>query len=74
MQQKSQLTTVGRSTEGLPRTYRLEREGSPSRRLDPARSAAYRRLTAAILGLDVATLGSHLRARRLQRSEFLVAA
>ena len=74
MQQKSQLVIVGQSTQGLPRTYRVERQGLPSPPLDPARSAAYRRLTAAILGLDVATLGRHLRARRLHRSEFLVAA
>ena len=74
MQQQSRLTIVGRSTEGLPRTYRVERLASPSPRLDPARSAAYRRLTAAILGLDVATLGSQLRARRLHRSEFSLAA
>ena len=33
---------------------------------DPARKAAYRRLAAAILGLDVATLASELRSARLE--------
>jgi hypothetical protein len=72
--QQTQLAIVGRSTTGLPRTYRLERQTGPSQPTDPERAAAYRRLTAAILGLDVATLGRQLRARRLQRSEFQLAA
>jgi hypothetical protein len=47
-------TVIGRSPNGLPRTYRLH----------PAREAAYRRLATAILGLDVASLASELRAAR----------
>ena len=74
MQNQPQLTVVGRSSLGSPRTYRLGRTRAASPRLDPARSAAYRRLTAAILGLDVATLGSALRARRLRQAEFILAA
>jgi hypothetical protein len=45
-----------------------------SRPVDPNRNIAYRRLTAAILGLDVASLAHQLRASRVRRSEFLLAA
>jgi len=48
-------TVVSRSANGQPRTYRLAA---------PASHAAYRRLTAAILGLDVATLADELRSAR----------
>jgi hypothetical protein len=50
-----QRSVVGRDANGQPRTYRL----APA-----ASDAAYRRLTAAILGLDVATLADELRAAR----------
>ena len=74
MQNQPQLMVVGRSSLGSPRTYCLARTSVASPGVDPARSAAYRRLTAAILGLDVATLGSELRARRLRQAEFTLAA
>ena len=74
MQNQPQLMVVGQSSLGSPRTYRLARTSVASPGVDPARGAAYRRLTAAILGLDVATLGSELRARRLRQAEFTLAA
>jgi hypothetical protein len=46
--------SIGHDAAGQPRTYRLER--------DAARSAGYRRLAIAILGLDVETLARGLRA------------
>jgi hypothetical protein len=52
------MTVVGWSSNGQPRTYR---------RLRPARNSGYRRLTIAILGLDVATLTAELRNARRQR-------
>jgi hypothetical protein len=57
------LAVVGRSAAGRPRTFRLE-PAVPAR---PAasREAAYRRLAAVLLGLDVASLASELRQRRL---------
>ena len=58
------LTVVGRSPTGLPRTYRLESDES----IAAARRRAYRRLTAAILQLDVASLAAELRANRLGRT------
>lgn len=45
---------IARSANGQPRTYRLA----------AARQAAYRRLAAAILRLDVATLADELRHAR----------
>jgi hypothetical protein len=57
------LAIVGRSSMGLPRTYRRNRATTSS--AHPARSAAYRRLAAAILGLDVSTLAAELRSARL---------
>lgn len=51
------LNVVGCSANGQPRTYRL----APS----SAQAPAYRRLAAAILGLDVATLAHELRSARL---------
>ena len=59
---------------GLPRTYRVERPGMASRPVDAGRNAAYRRLTATILGLDVASLAQGLRSARVRRSEFNLAA
>jgi predicted nucleotidyltransferase len=53
------LAVVGRSPAGAPRTFRLEASTGTSR------EAAYRRLAASILGLDVASLASELRARRV---------
>jgi hypothetical protein len=57
------LAVVGRSAAGQPRTFRLE----PAIQARPAasREAAYRRLTAVLLGLDVPSLASELRQRRL---------
>jgi hypothetical protein len=57
------LAVVGRSTAGQPRTFRLERGGPVGHR-----DAAYRRLAAVILGLDVANLATELRAARLRQS------
>jgi hypothetical protein len=51
------LTTVGRASTGHPHTLRLERRGASS-------NAAYRRLAAVILRLDVESLGRELRAQR----------
>ena len=48
---------IGHDAAGQPRTYRLQRPVS--------REAAIRRLVITILGLDVQTLASDLRARRL---------
>jgi hypothetical protein len=48
---------ISYDTAGQPRTYRVRRPGS--------RDAAHRRLAITILGLDVQTLASDLRARRL---------
>ena len=42
--------------------------------IEAARRAAYRRLTAVVLGLDVATLASQLRATRLTDEDFPLAA
>jgi hypothetical protein len=50
------LRIVGRQPNGQPRTYRLQSRTS--------RQAAYRRLAIAILGLDVPTLATQLRAAR----------
>ena len=74
MQQLPQLTVVGRSTVGLPRTYRVQRPKAATSSFEAARNAAYRRLTGAILGVDVASLTHGLRAARLRRSEFSAAA
>jgi hypothetical protein len=56
MSPRSQLTrtrtVIARGLNGQPRTYRV----SPA----PMQQAAYRRLAAAILGLDVATLARDL--------------
>jgi hypothetical protein len=53
------LTIVGRSLAGPPRTFRLERHSASP-------DAAYRRLATAILRLDVTSLGNDLRAHRLR--------
>lgn len=74
MQQHISLTVIGRSTMGLPRTYRVERPGMAPRPVDADRNLAYRRLTASILSLDVASLAHKLRATRMRRSEFDLAA
>ena len=55
------LAIVAPSAAGLPHTRRLERSAGNH-------EAAYRHLAAVILGLDVATLGSELRATRLKFS------
>jgi hypothetical protein len=52
----SQLSAIGRSNSGQVRTYSVSRT--------PAHNAAYRRLAAVILGLDVAFLADDLRASR----------
>ena len=74
MQQHTSLTIIGRSTMGLPRTYRVERPGMAPRSVDADRNLAYRRLTASILSLDVASLAHKLRATRMRRTEFDLAA
>ena len=56
MSQPPHLRVLRRHPTGQPRTYRLAGHGSPQ--------AAYRRLALTILGLDVATLTSRLRANR----------
>ena len=58
MHPRATLHVIGRHPNRQPRTYRLE----PS----PAQQAAYRRLAVAILGLDVVTLASQLRAAGFQ--------
>jgi hypothetical protein len=58
-------TVVSRGSNGQPRTYRLA---------SPASRAAYRRLTAAILGLDVATLTDELRSVRRSVAHLATAA
>jgi hypothetical protein len=57
---------IARGANGQPRTYRL----SPQR----AQQAAYRRLAAAVLGLDVASLADQLRAARRNRHVLPLAA
>jgi hypothetical protein len=47
----------------------MQRESEIRAQDDPARMAAYRRLAAAILGLDVATLARELRSARLESLE-----
>ncbi len=64
------LTVVRRSSRGDPRTFRVTRP-APS---GLSTAAAYRRLTAAILRLDVASLASDLRAARLGHKELAAAA
>jgi hypothetical protein len=59
------LAVVGRSPSGAPRTYRRRQHHATAR--EAARDAAYRRLTAVLLRLDVATLAADLRAARLHR-------
>ena len=66
------LAIVGRSSMGLPRTYRLDRSTTNS--AHPARSAAYRRLATAILGLDVSSLAAELRSARLLGANLKLAA
>lgn len=56
--QPGQLSAIGRSNTGQVRTYRLSRT--------PAHNAAYRRLAAAILGLDVPFLADELKASRAE--------
>ena len=53
-----QLTFVGRSSVARQRTLRLDHQSG-------SRDAGYRRLSAVILALDVATLAAQLRAQRL---------
>ena len=47
----------------------MQRESEITTQDDPARMAAYRRLAAVILSLDVATLASELRTARLELTE-----
>ena len=56
------LAIVGQSDGGRARTYRLNRSNH-----SPKREAAYRRLAAAILGLDVAHLAQELSSSRVER-------
>jgi hypothetical protein len=66
--QTSHLSIIGRSATGQPRTYRHHASRPASR------GAAYRRLAATILGLDVASLVVELRSARLGQSSGLQAA
>ena len=59
-QSQPHLHVVGRRPSGQPRTYRRQPPAQPA-------AAAYRRLAAAILGLDVATLANQLQAARSTR-------
>jgi len=54
------MTCIGRSATGRPRTFRLEPVIQPS----ASQNAAYRRLAAVILELDVSTLARELRMAR----------
>jgi hypothetical protein len=54
------LAVIGRSTTGQPRTYPVETVAD-----QVSRAAAYRRLAATVMGVDVATLALELRAKRL---------
>jgi hypothetical protein len=65
---KTNLNIIGRSATGQPRTYRYQPAGAASR------GAAYRRLAATILGLDVASLVNDLRTARLGHTSRLQAA
>lgn len=61
--------------ETQPTHLALVRRSAPSRphssesHVSPLSNAAYRRLTATILSLDVATLAADLKSARLQRAE-----
>ncbi len=68
------LKIVGRSSMGLPRTYRLDRSTANFRSADPARDSAYRRLAATILGLNVPFLAAELRSARLRGDNLKLAA
>jgi hypothetical protein len=59
------LTVIGHSPAARPRTFRLE----PMPEVAASRNAAYRRLAAAILALDVPTLAHELRQRRAGETE-----
>jgi hypothetical protein len=54
------LAVSGRSATGQPRTFRLEPSSQPA----ASQNAAYRRLAAVLLGLDVPTLALELRTAR----------
>jgi hypothetical protein len=54
------LEVIGRSTTGQPRTFRVETIADRG-----SRNAAYRRLAAAVVGVDVASLALELRTKRL---------
>ena len=55
------LRPIAHDAAGQPRTFRLQRQ--------VRRHAGYRRLAISILGLDVETLASELRAARLGRRD-----
>jgi hypothetical protein len=57
------LTIIGRSDTGLPRTFGVDQSGAPAH--EPTINAAYRRLAATIVGVDVPTLAGALRRARL---------
>jgi hypothetical protein len=67
------LTVVWRSSRGRPLSARATRRPS-TLRVSASRDAAYRRFTATVLGLDVATLAAELRAARLSGERLDVAA
>ena len=64
-QPPTHLAIVGCSPTGLPRTYRRVQ---PTAVMEPSRHAAYRRLTTAILSLDIGSLTADLRSARLGRT------
>jgi hypothetical protein len=70
-QQPTHLAIVRRSAIGAPRTYRVRRSSAG---VEPARNAAYRRLAAAVLGLDVPTIAAELRSARVLASRLALAA
>jgi hypothetical protein len=59
------LAVIGHAPTGHPRTFRLE----PAPDVTSSRNAAYRRLAAAILELDVPTLARRLTHLRLDTPE-----
>jgi hypothetical protein len=64
------LAVVGRSAAGQPHPFRLEArlELEVAPRPAASRDAAYRRLAAVLLGLDVPTLAHELRLARARQT------
>ena len=62
------LAVVGRSAAGQPHPFRLEARLGVAPRPAASRDAAYRRLAAVLLGLDVPTLAHELRLARARQT------